>query len=131
MRRSLDLIEIAADADPPVCRIVDFGKFRYQQQKRGRRSAKKVKQSTVKNIRLRPNTGAHDINFKLRKAVEFLENGDKVKFNVIFRGPELRHKEIGRQQLQRFIDGCAEVAEVDVPPRMEGRQMTMLLRPKG
>ena len=131
MQRGLDLIEIAPDAEPPVCRIMDFGKFRYQQQKKAKQAAKKSKQGMLKGIRVRPNTGDHDIKFKMRNAIGFLENGDKVKFNVIFRGPELRHKDIGRQQLQRFIDGCAEVGEVDMPPRMEGRRMIMLLRPKG
>jgi len=131
MRRGLDLIEIVPDAEPPVCRIMDFGKFRYQQQKKAKQAAKKSKQGMLKSIRVRPNTGDHDIKFKMRNAIGFLQNGDKVKFNVIFRGPELRHKDIGRQQLQRFIDGCAEVGEVDMPPRMEGRRMIMVLRPKG
>ena len=126
MQRGLDLIEIAPDAEPPVCRIMDFGKFRYQQQKKAKQAAKKSKQGMLKGIRVRPNTGDHDIKFKMRNAIGFLENGDKVKFNVIFRGPELRHKDIGRQQLQRFIDGCAEVGEVDMAPRMEGRRMIML-----
>lgn len=130
MRHGLDLIEIAPNAQPPVCRIMDYGKFRYEQKKKTKEAAKKSKQTEIKHIRLRPNIGAHDVDFKLRKAIKFLENGDKVKFNLIFRGPELRHKDIGRQQLQRFIDGCAEVSQVDLAPRMEGRQMTMLLRPK-
>ncbi len=131
MGRGLDLIEVAPSAEPPVCRIMDYGKFRYEQQKKAKESAKKSKSSEIKSIRVRPNTDDHDIEFKLRNAVKFLEDGNKVKFNVIFRGPELRHKGIGREQLQRFIDGAAEVAEVDVPPHMEGRQMTMMLRPKG
>lgn len=130
MGYGLDLIEVAPNADPPVCRIMDYGKFRYEQQKKAKEAAKKSKSTEIKSIRVRPNTDDHDIEFKLRKAIEFLQDGNKVKFNVIFRGPELRHKEIGRQQLQRFIDGAAEVAQVDVAPRMEGRQMTMMLRPK-
>ena len=130
MRYGMDLIEVAPNADPPVCRIMDYGKFRYEQQKKAKESVKKSSQNELKSLRVRPNIGEHDINFKIRKAIKFLENGHKVKFNVIFRGPELRHKHIGRQQLQHFIDGCAEVSAVDIPPRMEGRQMTMLLRPK-
>ena len=130
MRRGLDLIEIAPNAKPPVCRIMDYGKFRYEQQKKAKEAAKKSSHGEVKSLRVRPNTGDHDINFKLRKAVKFLQDGNKVKFNVIFRGPELRHKDIGPQQLQRFIHGCDPVGQVDLAPRMEGRQMTMLLRPK-
>lgn len=130
MRYGMDLIEVAPNADPPVCRIMDYGKFRYERQKKAKEAVKKSSQNELKSLRVRPNIGEHDINFKIRKAIKFLENGHKVKFNVIFRGPELRHKHIGRQQLQHFIDGCAEVSAVDIPPRMEGRQMTMLLRPK-
>ena len=126
--RNLDLIELAPDADPPVCRIMDYGKFRYERTKKQKGAAKKSRQTELKTIRVRPNTGVHDISFKLRRAVKFLQKGYKVKFNVIFRGPELRHKYIGREQLQKFIDGCAEVGEVDSPPHMEGRQMIMILR---
>ncbi len=127
-RRELDLIELAPGADPPVCRIMDYGKFRYEQEK-ARKAAQKSKSGGLKTIRVRPNTGVHDINFKLKQAVKFLDNGYHVKFNVIFRGPELRHKHLGRQQLQKFIDGCKEVGVVDSPPHMEGRQMVMILRP--
>ncbi len=126
----LDLIEVAPGADPPVCRIMDYGKFRYQQQKKAKEAAKKSKQTELKGIRVRPNTEEHDLQFKIRNTFKFLEKGNMVRVNVIFRGPELRHKEIGRQQLQAFIDGCAEVGEVEVAPRMEGRQMTMILRSK-
>ncbi len=127
--RDLDLIELAPDGQPPVCRIMDYGKFRYEQQKKIKEAAKKSKQVELKTIRVRPNTDVHDINFKLQRAIKFLEKGNKVKFNVIFRGPELRHKHIGRQQLQKFIDGCQECAEIDSPPHMEGNQMIMILRP--
>ncbi len=129
-RYSLDLIEVAPDADPPVCRIMDYGKFRYETQKRAKETAKKSKQTELKGIRVRPNTDEHDMAFKVRNALRFLRKGDMVKFNVIFRGPELRHKEVGLEQLNAFIEATKEVAEVEVPPRMEGRQMTMVLRPK-
>jgi len=129
-QRGLDLIEVAPNADPPVCRIMDHGKFRYEQKKKAKESKKKSRQMQVKTIRVRPNTDDHDVQFKMRNACRFLGAGDMVKFNVIFRGPELRHKEIGREQLQKFIDGCAEFSEVEQAPRMEGRRMTMVLRPK-
>lgn len=127
---SLDLIEVAPEADPPVCRIMDYGKFRYEAQKKAKEASKKSSQTELKGIRVRPNTGGHDMAFKIKNAVRFLQQGNMVKFNVIFRGPELRHKEVGLAQLNQFIAATTEVAEVEMPPRMEGRQMTMLLRPK-
>lgn len=129
-KRSLDLIEVAPDAKPPVCRIIDYGKFRYEQRKKQKEAQKKSKQNEIKGIRVRPNTDDHDLDFKSRNAIKFLRHGDKVKFTVIFRGPELRHKEIGQKQLERFIANLAEYATVDQPPRMEGRRMTMVLDPK-
>ena len=126
----MDLIEVAPNGDPPVCRIIDYGKFRYEQQKKAKESKKKSKQGQVKSLRIRPNTDEHDVDFKMRNAMKFLSKGDMVKFNVIFRGPELRHKEIGQKQLEKFIEGCSEVGEVYQAPRMEGRRMTMVLRPK-
>lgn len=128
--RGLDLIEVAPQANPPVCRIMDWGKFRYEQQKKAREAHKRTRQVEVKAIRIRPNTDEHDIQFKMRNARRFLTKGDKVKFNVIFRGPELRHREIGERQLQKFIDGLADVAQVEQPPHMEGRQMIMILEPR-
>lgn len=128
--RGLDLIEVAPQADPPVCRIMDWGKFRYEQQKKAREAHKKSRHVEVKAIRVRPNTDDHDIEYKMRNARRFLEKGNKVKFNVIFRGPELRHREIGERQLQRFIDGLSDVAQVEQPPHMEGRQMIMVLEPR-
>ncbi len=129
-KRGLDLIEVAPNSDPPVCRMMDHGKFRYEQAKKAKEAKKKSRQAQLKNIRIRPNTDEHDVEFKMRNAIRFLSKGDMVKFNVIFRGPELRHKEIGQAQLEKFIAGCAEVADVYQPPRMEGRRMTMVLRPK-
>ncbi len=128
--RGLDLIEVAPQADPPVCRIMEWGKFRYELQKKAREAQKKARHIEVKMIRVRPNTDEHDIQFKMRNARRFIEKGHKVKFNVIFRGPELRHPEIGQAQLQRFIDGLADIAKVEQPPHMEGRQMIMVLEPQ-
>lgn len=109
---------------------MDWGKFRYEQQKKARESHKRTRQVELKGIRIRPNTDEHDIQFKMRNARRFLTKGDKVKFNVIFRGPELRHREIGERQLQRFIDGLRDVAQVSQAPHMEGRQMIMILEPR-
>jgi len=128
--RGLDLIEVAPNAKPPVCRIMDYGKFRYDARKKQKEAQKRQKQTEVKMVRVRPNTGDHDIGFKMNNARKFLEKGNKVKFTVIFRGPELRHKEIGQQQLELFIEGCKDIAQVGQPPRMEGRRMTMLLEPR-
>ncbi len=127
---SLDLIEVAPAAKPPVCRIMDYGKFRYEAQKKAKEASKKSSQTELKGIRVRPNTDDHDMAFKIKNAMRFLLQGNMVKFNVIFRGPELRHKEVGLEQLNQFIEATKEVAEVEMAPRMEGRQMTMLLRPK-
>lgn len=129
-KRSLDLIEVAPDGKPPVCRIIDYGKFRYEQRKKQKEAQKKSKQTEIKGIRVRPNTDDHDLDFKSKNALKFLRHGDKVKFTVIFRGPELRHKEIGQKQLERFITNLADYATVDQAPRMEGRRMTMVLDPK-
>jgi translation initiation factor IF-3 len=129
-RRGLDLIEVAPDANPPVCRIIDYGMFRYEQRKKLKDAQKKSKQMEIKGIRVRPNTDDHDIAFKSRHAIKFLHAGDKVRFTVIFRGPELRHKEIGQQQLERFIAQLADYATVDQLPKMEGRRMTMVLEPR-
>jgi len=126
----LDLIEVAPDGDPPVCRLLDWGRFRYQQKKKAKESQKKAKQVETKNIRVRPNTSTHDIQFKTRNAVKFLSKGNKVNFTVIFRGPELRHKDIGRDQLLKIAEGCEEYGEIEVQPHMEGRRMLMLMAPK-
>ena len=128
--RELDLIEVAPNARPPVCRIMDWGKFRYEQRKKSKEAQKKSRQTEMKMLRVRPNTDDHDIGFKMRNARKFLAKGKKVKFTVIFRGPELRHREIGEQQLKLFIEGCKDLAQVDQPPRMEGRRMTMVLEPR-
>lgn len=127
--RELDLIEVAPNANPPVCRIMDYGKFRYEQRKKAKEAQRKSKQTEIKMLRCRPNTDDHDINYKMRNARKFLVRGHKVRFTVIFRGPELRHKEIGEQQLKLFIEGCKDLASVENYPRMEGRRMVMQLEP--
>ena len=126
----LDLIEVAPQGEPPVCRIVDWGKFRYEQQKKSRDAQKKSRQVEIKHLRVRPNTDDHDIEYKLRNARRFLVKGNKVKFNVIFRGPELRHREIGERQLARFVEGLSDIATISQSPHMEGRQMLLIMEPK-
>jgi len=128
--RGLDLIEVAPKASPPVCRIMNYGKFRYEQRKKEKDSQKKSRQIELKTVRVRPNTDTHDLDVKSRHARKFLEKGHKVKFNVIFRGPELRHKDIGRRQLLHFAESCKDLADLDQSPRMEARNMTMILNPK-
>jgi translation initiation factor IF-3 len=125
----LDLIEVAPDGDPPVCRLLDWGRFRYEQKKKVKDAQKRSKQTEVKDLRVRPNTSTHDIDFKTRNAIKFLQKGHKVNFTVIFRGPELRHKDIGRDQLLKIAEGCKDYGEIEVQPRMEGRRMLMMLVP--
>jgi translation initiation factor IF-3 len=109
---------------------MDYGKFRYEQRKKQKEAQKKSKQAEIKMLRCRPNTDDHDIEFKLRNARKFLSKGHKVRFTVIFRGPELRHREIGEKQLKLFIEGCKDIANVETYPRMEGRRMIMQLEPR-
>jgi len=128
--KGLDLIEVSPTANPPVCRIMDYGKFKYDEAKKKREAQKKSKTTEIKGIRLRPGTGDHDIEFKLRDAQRFLQEGDKVQVTVIFKSREASHPEIGRAQLQRMVEGTSEVAVVEQSPTLEGRRMTMLLAPK-
>ena len=126
----LDLVEVAPNADPPVCRIVDFGKFKYEQKKRQQKS-QKAHQTQIKEIRLRPKTGDHDIEFKVKRARGFLDDRDKVKLNVFFRGRENAHHGRGREMLEEIIADLEDVAKVEKPPGMEGgRNMTAVLAPK-
>ena len=126
----MDLIEVAPNANPPVCRIMDYGKFKYEQAKREKEAHKKSKQAELALIRVRPNIDDHDLNVKLKNARKFLENGDKVRAFVVFRSREFTHPEFGRKLLGRFIDDLADVANVEKPIGMEGRQMTLVLVPK-
>jgi len=126
----MDLIEVAPDGNPPVCRIMDYGKFRFQQRKKQRDSARKSRITETKTIRVRPNTDDHDIAYKTRMAIKFLRKGYRVKFNVIFRGPEMRHTEIGRRQLGLVAKGCEDYGTTEQIPRMEQRNMTMIVVPR-
>lgn len=126
----LDLVEVAPNERPPVCRILDFGKFKYEQKKKSQKS-QKAHQTQIKEIRLRPKTGEHDIEFKMKRAREFLAERDKVKLNVVFRGRENAHHDRGREMLQGIIAALEDVAKVEKSPSMEGgRNMTAVLTPK-
>ena len=125
----LDLVEIAPMARPPVCRIVDFGKFKYQEQKRQHEQRQKQKQVQVKEVKLRPGTDENDYQIKLRNMTRFLEEEDKVKVTLRFRGREMAHQDIGMRQIERIRADLQEVALVEQMPKMEGRQMIMVLTP--
>ncbi|MFQ5814325.1 MAG: translation initiation factor IF-3 [Anaerolineae bacterium] len=127
--RDLDLVEVAPHADPPVCRMMDYGKYLYEQAKRERK-ARKAQKTEVKEIRLRPKTGEHDVAFKVKNARRFLNDGCKVKVRVRFRGREITYPEIGREMLNGIAEELENVAEVEQRPRMEGRSMLMILSPK-
>jgi translation initiation factor IF-3 len=128
--RELDLVEIAPQANPPVCKIIDYGKFVYEQQKREKQQKKTQTQTTLKEVRFKAGTDTHDFDFKTRHAREFLEDGHKVKATVMFKGREILHKELGEVLLQRFIDALADVSKVDQPMRMEGRFLGVMLAPE-
>ena len=128
--KGLDLIEVAPTAVPPVCKIMDYGKYKYEQGKREREARKKQHISEVKGIRLKPDTNEHDFQFKLRHILRFLKQGDKVKITVIFRSREITHPEFARRALDRLAEETSEVAVVEKHPGMEGRTMTMILSPK-
>lgn len=126
----LDLVEVAAAADPPVCKILDFGKFKYEEQKKKNEARKKQKVIEVKEIKLRPGIDDHDYEVKMRSMHKFIEEGDKVKVTMRFRGRELAHQELGMNVLMRVRDDLDKTAKIEQYPRMEGRQMTMVLSPK-
>ena len=128
--KGLDLVEVAPTANPPVCLMMDYGKFLYEKSKRERKARRAQKTVDVKEIRLRPKTGEHDIDFKARDAERFLNQGCKVKVRVWFRGREITYPEIARQVLEQFADRLSEVSEIESSPRMEGRSMLMMLTPK-
>ena len=121
----LDLVEVAANSRPPVCRIMDYGKFKYEQKKKG--ANKKTQSASLKEVKLRPGTDQHDLNFKLGNARKFLMQGDKVKVTVMFRGREMVHTYRGREQLNAVIEQLGPIAKVESTPRMEGRFMSMIL----
>lgn len=127
--RDLDLVEVAPNADPPVCRLLEYGKFLYEKSKREREARKSQKSTEIKEIRLRPKTGEHDIAFKMRDMRRFLNSGAKVKVRVAFRGREITHSEVGRAMLDRIAGEMSDVAMVEQRPRLEGRSMLMILSP--
>jgi len=124
---NLDLVEVAPNERPPVCRILDYGKLRYQQ---SRKEKTKVHQQKLKEIRVRPKTGTHDIETKVNQARKFLEHNDKVQVNVVFRGRELQHIEEGRRIIEMVLERLSDIAKVEKAPSMEGKRMTALLAPK-
>ena len=125
----LDLVEISPNATPPVCKIMDFGKFKYETQKREAEARKKQKIIEIKEVKFRPNTDTHDYEVKMRNVVKFLENGDKVKVTLRFRGREMAHQNLGRELLERVAEDTKEIGKVENFPKMEGRQMIMLIGP--
>ena len=126
----LDLVEISPTAAPPVCRIMNFGKFQYEEQKRRHAAKKKQKQIQVKEVKFRPGTDVGDYQVKLRNLIKFLENGDKAKVTLRFRGREMAHQELGAQLLKRVEEDLKDVGAVEQYPRLEGRQMVMVVAPK-
>ena len=127
--RSLDLVEVAPNARPPVVKLMDFGKYQYEKAKREREARKASKQIDVKEIRLRPKTGEHDIAFKIRQARSFLESGAKVKVRIRFRGREITHQDVARRQLDRVAQDLSDVSTIEQRPGFEGRTMLMILAP--
>ena len=126
---NLDLIEIAPNAKPPVCKIIDMGKYRYSLQKKASKAKKKQKVVNLKEIKLRPGTKIHDYNFKIRNALKFLEKGDKVKFTVKFKGREMQHQQLGVDLMLRIKNDIIKVGKVEADSRLEGRQMVMIVQP--
>nr|WP_217352009.1 translation initiation factor IF-3 [Ruegeria sp. HKCCA6837] len=125
----LDLVEISPNANPPVCKIMDFGKYKYEQQKRESEARKKQKVIEVKEVKFRPNTDTHDYDVKMRNVFKFLENGDKVKVTLRFRGREMAHQNLGRELLERVAEDVKDLGKIENMPKMEGRQMIMMIGP--
>jgi translation initiation factor IF-3 len=126
----LDLVEISPNADPPVCKILDYGRYKYEDAKKKNEARKKKKVTEVKEIKLRPNIDVHDYDVKMRSAVKFIGEGDKVKVTMRFRGREITHQQLGMDVLNRVKDNLDEVAKVEQLPKLEGRQMVMVLAPR-
>ncbi len=125
----LDLVEVAPNSRPPVCRIMDYGKYKYEQSKKARQARKRQHHVVVKEIKMRPKIETHDYDFKKKHIVEFLEHGDKVKVTLMFRGREMAHTDLGRKLLDQLSSELTDLAKVEAPPKQEGRNMTMLLTP--
>ena len=128
-QKGLDLIEISPKANPPVCKIIDIGKYKYDLQKKANKAKKKQKTVNLKEIKLRPVTEIHDYNFKIRNAQKFLSKGDKVKFTVLFKGREMQHTHLGHELMQRIINDTNDLGKVEVQPKFEGRQIIMIVQP--
>ncbi len=128
--RGLDLVEVAAKGDPPVCKILDYGKFKYESQKKKNEARKKQRTIDVKEIKMRPGIDVHDYDVKMRAVRKFLGEGDKVKVTMRFRGREMAHQDLGLNVLNRVRDEVDELAKVELMPKMEGRQMIMVIAPK-
>ena len=128
--RELDLVEVAPGANPPVCRIMNYGKFQYQKSKRAHEAKKHQKQVTLKEVKFRPKTEEHDFEFKKNHIVRFVTEGNKAKATVVFRGREMTHQEIGRKMMDRLVDELKDIADVERPPRMEGYAMVAIFIPK-
>ena len=128
-QEGLDLIEISPKANPPVCKIIDIGKYKYDLQKKANKAKKKQKIINLKEIKLRPVTEIHDYNFKIKNAQKFLTKGDKVKFTVQFRGREMQHTNLGHQLMERIINDTTNLGKVEIRPKFEGRQMIMIIQP--
>jgi translation initiation factor IF-3 len=130
MHKNLDLVEIAPNQRPPVCRIMDFGKYKYEEKKKEQASRRKQHQVQIKELRVRPATGDHDLEVKVKKAQDFLAEGDKVLVCCLFRGRQMAHKEVGEQVIQEVVKRLADIAKVEAPLRMEGKRMVLLLSKK-
>ena len=130
MSRNLDLVKIAPQAKPPVCKVMDYGKYRFEQAKREKENRKNQKTVDIKEVRLSLNIDTHDFNTKLKNAIKFISKGDKVKVSIRFRGREMGHPEQGYDNMKRFAEACQEVAVIEKPAKLEGRNMLMFLAPK-
>ena len=128
-QEGLDLIEISPNANPPVCKIIDMGKYKYDLQKKANKAKKKQRIINLKEIKLRPVTEIHDYSFKIKNAQKFLEKGDKVKFTVKFRGREMQHTHLGNELMDRIINDTSKLGKVEVEPKLEGKQITMIVQP--
>ena len=128
-QKGLDLIEISPNANPPVCKIIDIGKYKYDLQKKANKAKKKQKIVNLKEIKLRPVTEIHDYNFKIKNAQKFLSKGDKVKFTVMFKGREMQHTHLGHKLMQRIINDTNTLGKIEVQPKFEGRQIIMIVQP--
>ena len=128
-QEGLDLIEISPNANPPVCKIIDIGKYKYDLQKKANKAKKKQKIVNLKEIKLRPVTETHDYNFKIKNAQKFLSKGDKVKFSVQFRGREMQHTNLGHELMKRIINDTNKLGKIEIAPKFDGRQIIMIIQP--